>query len=63
MTLVFNSHLPVQETRVQSVGWEDLLEKETAAPLQCPCLENPVDRGAWRAAVRGVAESYTTEVS
>ena len=26
-------------------------------PLQCPCLENAMDRGAWRAAVHGVAES------
>ena len=25
-------------------------------PLQYSCLENPVDRGAWWAAVRGVAE-------
>ena len=24
-------------------------------PLQYPCLENPMDRGAWRAAVHGVA--------
>ena len=24
-------------------------------PLQCSCLENPVDRGAWRAMVHGVA--------
>ena len=24
-------------------------------PLQYSCLENPMDRGAWRAAVRGVA--------
>ena len=23
-------------------------------PLQYPCLENPVDRGVWKAAVRGV---------
>ena len=26
-------------------------------PLQCSCLENPRDRGAWWAAVRGVAKS------
>ena len=26
-------------------------------PLQYSCLENPMDRGAWRAAVHGVAES------
>ena len=26
-------------------------------PLQCSCLENPRDRGAWRAAVYGVAQS------
>ena len=26
-------------------------------PLQCSCLENPMDRGAWRATVPGVTES------
>ena len=26
-------------------------------PLQYPCLENPVDRGAWQAMVHGVPES------
>ena len=26
-------------------------------PLQYSCLENPMDRGAWRATVHGVAES------
>ena len=28
-------------------------------PLQCSCLENPRDRGAWWAAVYGIAESDT----
>ena len=28
-------------------------------PSQCSCLGNPMDRGAWRAAVHGVAKSRT----
>ena len=28
-------------------------------PLQCSCLENPRDRGAWWAAICGVAQSRT----
>ena len=28
-------------------------------PLQYACLENPMDRGAWQAAVHGVAKSQT----
>ena len=28
-------------------------------PLQCSCLENPRDRGAWWAAVYGIAQSQT----
>ena len=29
------------------------------SPLQCSCLENPRDRGAWWAAVSGVTQSRT----
>ena len=29
------------------------------SPLQYSCLENPMDGGAWKAAVHGVAESWT----
>ena len=28
-------------------------------PLQCSCLENPRDRGAWWVTAHGVAESQT----
>ena len=30
-----------------------------ATPLQCSCLENPRDGGAWWAAIYGVAQSWT----
>ena len=29
-------------------------------PLQCSCLENPMDRGVWQATVHMVAKSPTT---
>ena len=31
---------------------------EYGHPLQYSCLENPMDRGAWRATAHGVAESW-----
>ena len=33
--------------------------EENGCPLQYSCLENPMDRGAWRATVHGVAKSQT----
>ena len=50
------------EAWVQSLGREDPLEEELTT-LQYSCLENPVDRGAWQAAVHGVtkSQSVTTE--
>ena len=32
-------------------------------PLQYPCLENPMDRGAWWAKAHRVAKSDTTETT
>ena len=35
------------------------LGEDNGSPLQCSCLENPMDGGAWQAAVHGVARSRT----
>ena len=42
----------MQETQVQSLGWEDPVEKEMATTPLYSCLENCMDRGAWWAAVQ-----------
>ena len=36
-----------------------LCDPVDGSPLQCSCLENPRDGGAWWAAVYGVAQSWT----
>ena len=45
---------PVYLTYMQSTSGEG-----NGNPLQYSCLENPMDRGAWEAAVHGVAKSRT----
>ena len=42
-------------------GWGRPSGEGNGNPLQYSGLENPVDRGAWRATVHGVPESDTTE--
>ena len=49
----------MQETQIQSVGWEDSLGEGNGYPLQYSSLENPMDRGAWQATVYEVAKSQT----
>ena len=45
---------------VQSLGREDPSPGEgNGNPLQCSCLENPMDRGAWRATVHRITKSQT----
>ena len=39
--------------------WDHKQLDANGNPLQCFCLENPRDRGAWGAAVYGVAQSRT----
>ena len=49
--------LPVmQDTLVQSLGWEDPLEKEMAIHSSI-LAQNPVDIGAWWDTAHGVAKS------
>ena len=47
----------VQESWVRSLGWEDPLEKEMATHSSVLAWKNLIDRGAWWAAVHGVAKS------
>jgi len=38
----------MQETWVQSLGQDDLLEKGMSTHSNISCLENSMDRGAWQ---------------
>ena len=51
-----------QDTLIQEVPFfegSSLLREGNGALLQYSCLENPMDGGAWQAAVHGVAKSQT----
>ena len=49
----------VWETRVPLLGWEDPLEEGMANCSSIVAWRIPMDRGAWRAIVHGVAKSWT----
>ena len=51
----------VKETQVQSLGWEDPLEKGMATHSSILAWRIPLDRGAWWAIVHGVTKSDTTD--
>ena len=40
-------------------GWGRSPGEGNGDPLQSSCLENPMNRGAWWAAVRGATKSWT----
>ena len=50
---------PMRETRVQSLGWEDPLQKEMAIHSSILAWRIPMERGAWQATVHGVTKSRT----
>ena len=49
----------MRETWVPSLGWEDPLEEGMTAHASILAWRIPLDRGAWQAAVHGVAKSQT----
>ena len=49
---------PDQQERHWFAHFGDTDGERTGNPLQYSCLENSVDRGAWWAAVHGVAQSW-----
>ena len=51
-------YLPAGDTG-SITGLERSPEGENGNPLQYSWLENPMDRGAWRATVHGITKSWT----
>ena len=49
----------IQETWVPSLYWEDSLEAGMATHSSILAWRIPMDRGAWRTTVHGVAKSQT----
>ena len=49
----------MQETWVQSLSWEDPLEEGMEIHSSVLAWRIPMDRGAWRATVHGVAKCRT----
>ena len=52
--------LAMQETWVQSLGWEDPLENGMPTQSSILAWRIPMNRGAWWATVHGVTESDMT---
>ena len=63
--LASSSVLPMNIQDLFPLGLTDLMSLQSkggegsSTPLQYSCLENPMDRGAWWAAVHGVTRSET----
>ena len=53
-------NLPSLQGDLSLIAWLERSAGEgNGNPLQYSCLENLMDRGAWRAIVHGVAKSWT----
>ena len=51
----------MQETRVPSLGWEDLLEQGMATHSSILSWRSSMDRGAWRATAHRVSKSWARQ--
>ena len=54
-----HEHPPVEKHRMVLGTALNHMGEGNGNPLQCSCLENPRDGGAWWAAVCGVTQSWT----
>ena len=54
--IAFSNHIASGDTILKN---RDALGEGTGNPLQYSCLEDPMGRGAWWAAVHGVPKSWT----
>ena len=52
-------HMRICKTLWIYLGIALQIGEGNGTPLQYSCLENPMDRGAWQAAIHGVAKSWT----
>ena len=57
MAQMVKNLLAMQETRGSIPVWEISPGEGNGYTIQYSCLKNPIDRGAWRSTVHGVAES------
>ena len=57
MAQMVKNPLAIQETWVQSLGWEDPLEEGMATHSGILAWRIPMDRSAWEAIIHGVAKS------
>ena len=51
--------VPFADLYILNISYWLSIGEGNGTPLQCSCLENPMDRVAWWAAVHGVAQSRT----
>ena len=59
-SVVKNSPAHVEDARDRFDPWVGKIPwRRDGNPLQCSCLESPMDRGAWWATVHGVAKCWT----